>query len=211
MPQAVGLSEEERFLYNSFVDKWYFADIGFDSDYEFIYRFNAIWKAEINRYLLLLSIEKEVGLNGEHKSVDSRSQRSGEDTIYHSGSKQTNHSKSGNDTFEKGVTTTSTQTTSNEGNKLSRTTPNEELTVEGSSNTTVKDSGSDVTRYATNENTVETPNLEDTHAYGSGYENSSDEKSVKLTADDYKKLVKAKSIATEFALCFEKLFMEVFE
>lgn len=85
---------------------------------------------------------KETTVNGrqENSGIDSESvNRSSE------GSKSDTHS--GTDTMQKGVTTTSQQTSTNEGEKLTRTSPNEELNVSGSTNTTVSDTGADTTIY----------------------------------------------------------------
>ena len=210
-PIKVELTDEEKLLYNSFVDMWYFADIGFDSTNEFIYRFNAVWKNEIHKYLQLLSIEKKVGLGVSMKELDNSNDKTGEDKITKTGTKSSSFTKSGNDTMKKGVTTTSSQETSNTGNKLARVTPNEQLTVTGDSTTTVVDSGQDETIYSETHSTTETPNYVDTYKFDNTNHIVGSEKSVKLSADEYKNLLKVRSILKDFALCFEKLFMEVFD
>lgn len=209
-PTPKELDEVDKLLYSSLVEHWYFCDIGFDSDDEFIYRLNSVWNREISKYKNLIKLEKETYLSGEFKDYSSRSSKSGEDTITKEGSKSTSHSISGTETLQKGVSTTSTQTTGNEGNKLARTTPNEQLSVKGTSNTTVTDSGEDKNIKSLTETTTETPSLSDTHTYGSGYETGGTERVVKLTATDFKMLSNVRSILHDFVMCFEKLFMEVF-
>ena len=208
--REVELSDNEKALYKAFVKHWYFSDIGFDSDDEFIYRFNAVWESNIRKYVQLYESIIDNGYSYERKTTDFVTKRTGDDTLKRTGSGQHTVEKTGDDTFEKGVITTSTQETSNTGNKLGRSTPTEELKVAGDSTTTVEDSGSDVNRYNTTETTVDTPNYENKQEYNSTFDNKGDEVREMLTPNELNKIYNQKSVLLDFALCFEKLFMEVF-
>lgn len=211
IPIVKDLDEVEQLLYDSVIEHWYFADIGFDSNYEFIYRFNAVWNINIHKYKKLIELQNKVGLLGELREKNNTNENSSNNTITKTGSKAVSHTTSGTETMQKGVTTTSSQSTSNEGNKLARTTPNEQLIVEGSNQTTVTDSGQDMNTRSSTESVTETPNLTDTHEYESEASFNETDSVVKLSATDYELMLKLKSITLSFALCFEKLFMEVFD
>lgn len=210
-PIKVELSVEEKMLYDAFVEYWYFADIGFDTDNEFVYRLNAVWKSEISKYLSLISIEAKAGLGGDYKELEETHTKTGVDTVLKQGTKSTSITVDCSETAEKGVTTTSSQQTNNEGDKLARTTPNEKLSVTGTSTTTVSDSGADNTTRSETRTSTETPNYEDTYNFNNTTSNTAKEKLVKLSADEYKKLLSVRSILKDFVLCFEKLFLEVFD
>lgn len=137
--------------------------------------------------------------------------RSGNDTDSESGSRTVEHLKGGEDTFTKGVKTTSSQETSNTGDKLGRNTPNEKLAVVGESTTTVEDSGSDTTQYGGTINITETPNLSKTKTFNSGVHTEITDNNEKLSIEDIKVLQAMRSIYKEFALLFENLFLGVID
>lgn len=203
-------SVESTDLYERCVNYWYFSEIGFDSDEIFIKRFNDIYYANIDRYNYILNAIKDKGYSWEVLTRNGTMAHNGTDTDRENGSRTTTHSKSGQDIFRKGVTTTSEQDTSNEGSKLGRNTPNENLSVEGSSTTTVTDSGEDTTVYGGVDNVTETPNVNKEKTYNSSVTNDSVETREKLTLDEVKALQSMRSIYKEFALLFENLFMGVF-
>lgn len=191
------LTEEERPLYEAFVRHWYFADIGFDFDEQFIYRFNAIYSDNIQKYLKLI---KDIELNGysyEKRKTKLTIEKSGDDTTERS------VELGGTDEYTKGVTTTSEQDTSNVGDKLARASQNEKLSVAGTSTTTVTDTGKDTTVYGK----TETGNNKVT--YNHAIDNDGEEVKEKLTAEELLAVQRMNSVLNEFALCFEKIFMEV--
>lgn len=111
--------------------------------------------------------------------------------------------------MKKGVTTTSSQSTENVGNKLTRNVPNEELGVTGSSDTTVTDSGEDTTVYGGTTTTTETPNVNKEKTYDSAFANNVTETREKLSTDEFLVIQNMQSIYKKFALLFENLFMGV--
>lgn len=135
------LDEYEKALYNAVIKYYMFSDIGLDSDYEFILRFNTYWDMKVLEYkqMLKLAIEQQYG--NVHRVTN------GSDV------------KTGTDTFGKGTVSTSEQNTSNTGDKASRQNPTEQLTVSGTNSVTVRDTGSDTTQY---DNTLTVKRTEDT-------------------------------------------------
>lgn len=126
------------------------------------------------------------------------------------GTREVVTSKSGEDEFQKGVTTTSDQNTSNEGNKLSRQTPNEQLGVQGTSHTEVKDQGSDLNIYGSEVNVVETPNITKETDRTSGNHIEETTYQDELTPSVLKGLYSVDTVINAFANLFEKLFLGVF-
>lgn len=237
---------DEYGFYQRTINYWYFSEIGFDSDDRFIKRFNDIYGENIDYFKKLYldiiengfnyeKIDKILTSNGSNDSNSTdtntragtvESANSGSDTIQRSESSSTLNS--GSDIFNKGVTTTNHSETSNTGNKLGRNTPNEQLGVVGTSDTTVADSGYDETEYGKTE--TRTGTHTDTHSLGSKNTNTYNltdtaskiatllknetinDKTVRntLSVDEYKSLLKIKSIFREFAMLFENIFMGVY-
>lgn len=206
VPTAV---REDNDLYLRTIQYWYFSDIGFDTDDEFIMRFSSIYFANEARFTYMLNSVKERGYNSDSMRRTVGIVRSGSDIDIESGSRHTSRVKGGMDVFTKGVSTTSEQSTSNTGEKLARNTPNETLGVEGTSNVTVTDSGSDSTTYGGTEQVTETPDINKTKTFGSGVDTTETEVRDKLSIDDLKVLQRMNSIYKDFALLFENLFMGV--
>ena len=197
-------------FYNAVVNKYYFANIGFDTDEQFIFRFNAIWRENFSKYDTLANDIDVSGYAYEMEEHNTVRDVGGQDTYSESGSRETVTEKSGKDTFSKGVTTTSNQNTSNVGNKLTRQTPNENLSVDGQSSTTVSDSGSDENLYGSVVTSTETPDIEKVQAYGKTESGNVGIIRKKLTPTEVQAIYKLNSIYTEFALLFEKLFLGVY-
>lgn len=208
-PTVRELTEEEQALYNAFLNKYYFANIGFDSDDQFIFRANAIWRNNIDKYVSLLRTTRENGYSYEKESKSYNSIKGGNDTESSTGNREIVIEKTGSDVFKKGVTTTSEQTTSNIGDKLARATPNEKLSVAGESRTTVGDSGQDETEYGGVVTTTETPDLTKRQTYGATMNVTENNVHEKLTPVEMEMVYKLKSVLDSFAVCFEKLFMGV--
>lgn len=175
----------------------------------FIKRFNDIFYSNIDRYTYLLNAIKEKGYSWEQIIRDGLLSRTGTDTDYESGSRTYSQIKGGQDVMKKGVTTTSSQSTENVGNKLTRNVPNEELGVTGSSDTTVTDSGEDTTVYGGTTTTTETPNVNKEKTYDSTFANNVTETREKLSTDEFLVIQNMQSIYKKFALLFENLFMGV--
>lgn len=205
------VEDDEIDLYEAVINHWYFANIGFDTDEQFIYRFNAVWGANINKYKALYKTIFEKGYAFDALKKTIVTDKSGKDTLLRKGSGTTSTVHSGIDEYEKGVTTTSTQSTSNKGDKLTRATPNETLNVDGSSDTTVQDSGADKTKYGHTMNVTENPNYENEQSYGSKLTIDNTEIREKLTPDELSAIYKGRSVLQEFAYCFENLFMGVID
>lgn len=206
---AIPMLQEETELYRQAINYWYFSEIGFDSDEVFIKRFNDIYYSNIDRFEYILSSIEDGGYSWEKVTKNGTLSRTGKDTDTETGSRQYTQQKSGSDVFRKGVTTTSIQSTENEGNKLTRNTPNEKLGVSGSSNTTVADSGQDTTEYGAMTTNTETPNVNKEKNYNSTFTDTTLETREKLTLDEVERLQKMKSIYKQFALLFENIFMGV--
>lgn len=202
--------ELEQEMYRAFVNKWYFSNIGFDTDEEFIFRFNGVWQNTLHKFKSLYATVKENGYDYDSLKIITVNQKSGADTTTDERESDSTEGHSGKDTFNKGVTTTSAQSTSNEGNKLARATPNETLSVDGTSNTTVTDSGADETVYGRNVSRNESHTYNREQSYGSKVESSVEEVREKLTPDELNSIYRNRNVLDEFALCFEKLFMGVF-
>lgn len=199
----------QRILYNAVMHKWWFSNIGFDTDDRFVYRFNAVWNENYDKFAKLYATTYFAGYSFEKTSRQHSIVIDESTTESQSGNREVVVEKSGSDIFKKGVTTTSNQETSNTGNKLGRATPNEQLGVSGTSDTTVIDSGQDENEYGSSVITTETPNLgKDTQK---GARNDTEETVYhdKFTSNEIKSLYKLNSVAEAFALCFEKLFMGV--
>lgn len=207
-PPTDGIQPDNDF-YERVVNYWYFSEIGFDNDEIFIKRFNDIYYDNIDRFTYLLNSISENGYSWDKLVRKGKLARSGTDTDTETGTSETTHAKTGTDTFQKGVTTTSTQNTSNDGTKLTRNTPNENLGVKGTSNTTVSDAGADTTLYGSNLKITEKPNVTKSKQYNSNFDNDVTETREKLTLDEYEALQRIQSIYKQFALLFENLFMGV--
>lgn len=196
-------------LYNATIGYWYFSEIGFDNDEIFIKRFNDIYNNNIEKFNYLLYNIKTKGYDWEETQKSNSTSHTGTDTNNESGSRTIKEVRGGRDSFQKGVTTTSTQNIENIGDKLTRSTPNEKLSVEGSSETTVRDSGQDDTYYGGTKDVTETPaiyrfiNYDSTHAVEESVSRN------KLSVGDINELYKLRSIYKQFALLFENLFMGV--
>lgn len=62
----------ERALYASFVDYWYYSEIGFDNTFEFIQRFNSYWDMNIKKYSEIIDELKNIpAMKTIYNSVDS--------------------------------------------------------------------------------------------------------------------------------------------
>lgn len=207
-PQVVSLDEIGKLLYDSVVEYWYYANIGYDSDEEFIFRFNSTWKKSEFIYRPVVDKMVEHGYASSIKKRNLNILKSGADTTSETISIEEVTEHSGADETEKGVSTTSTQSTTNEGNKLARATPNEKLSVEGSSQTTVADTGSDRVIYGKSVETTHNDSKQNTVQYGGKVANDDTETLVMLTPEVIRQYL-SNDILKDFALCFEKLFMEV--
>lgn len=203
-----GVQPDNEF-YDRAINYWYYSEIGFDNDVIFIKRFNDIYYDNIDKFTYLLKSTTENGYNWDKLVRIGKLARSGADTDTETGTNETTHAKTGTDTFQKGVTTTSIQNTSNDGTKLTRNTPNENLGVKGTSNTTVSDEGADTTLYGSNIKITEKPNVTKSKQYNSNFDNDVTETREKLTIDEYEALQRIQSIYKQFALLFENLFMGV--
>ena len=210
-PDTVELTQEQNALYEAFKNYWYFSNIGFDTDEEFVFRFNAVWNENVEKYVKLINTLNDIGFGGDRKTTKFTTDRKGFDTSTKSGTNVITDKKTGTEDIAKGVSTTSSQSTSNVGDKLARTTPNEKLSVEGSSTTTVSDSGSDTTTFDTQIERTEQPNLESKQTYNSQFDNNGVETREKLTPEDYDIVVKRNSLLRDFALCFENIFIGVID
>lgn len=208
-PTELDLITEHQDLYKAVIEKYYFSDIGFDTDDEFIYRFNAIFNSNKQRYGYLIETIYNNGYSFEKEASSNETHRRGSDTNQKSGSDSTSDTHSGEDETQKGVTTTSTSETSNTGDKLARSTPNEKLSVVGEGTTTVTDSGSDKVKYGHHIESEVNYNSQTEQTYNSDLTANFSKSKEKLTPEDIAKLYAVKSIFEEFALCFNKLFMGV--
>ena len=129
----------------------------------------------------------------------------------------------------KGIKQTDTTVSSAEGNRLTRATPNEVMDTQSKDITTIEySSGVDTTSkndvdsitygkttlhsdsFEENESVENSANNNKTNTYNSKFNKSGDVTVRKLTPEQLMKIVGYRAIAMEFALLFEKLFMEVF-
>ena len=210
-PDINPLAEDgEAELYKGVLSKFYFANIGFDTDEEFIFRFNAVWNSNINEYQNMFNYAKHTGTFSKRTNRKYEENGSANDVHNERGTREVVTSKSGEDEFQKGVTTTSDQNTSNEGNKLSRQTPNEQLGVQGTSHTEVKDQGSDLNIYGSEVNVVETPNITKETDRTSGNTIKETLYEDELTPSVLRGLYSVDTVINAFANLFEKLFLGVF-
>ena len=207
--EAENPEEPQLILYNAVMHKWWFSNIGFDTDDRFIYRFNAVWQENYNKFAKLYATTYFAGYSFEKTARLSINTVDESKTESESGNREVVVEKSGSDVFKKGVTTTSDQETSNTGNKLGRATPNEQLGVSGTSSTTVIDSGQDENEYGSSVTTTETPNISKDAQKGGRYSIDETTYHDKFTSNEIKALYKLNSVTEAFALCFEKLFMGV--
>lgn len=201
---------DDNHLYEYTVNFWYFSEIGFDNDEMFIKRFNDIFYENKERYGRILQYIKDNGYSWDRLTRLIQRKENGTNTDTETGTRTTSNVRGGTDTYQKGVKTTSQQTTSNDGSKLARSAPNENLKVSGSSNTTVQDSGSDVNIYDSSNTITETPNVTKGKTYNADFNDNVTETREKLSIDELNVLMKMKSVYREFAYLFENLFMEVF-
>lgn len=128
------LDEIDLVMYDSITEYYFYSDIGFDDDYQFIQRFNTYWEMKRLEYRSMIELAIEKGYGRTIRSYN------GDDK------------KTGTDTFGKNTTSTSSQTTSNTGDKKTRLVPTENLEVTGSNDVTVRDTGDDTTTYDNNLN-----------------------------------------------------------
>lgn len=203
-------SYEEKALYDAVINKWYFANIGFDTDDEFVFRFNAVWRANIEHYRQAYAFIKYKSAFTSKTSKELQLSESFEGSSDETGSREVSTVKSGEDTFVKGVTTTSDQSTSNQGNKLARQTPNEQLGVTGESHTTVQDSGSDKNQYDSQVVTTEAPNIEKTNSHNKNNSVAEETYHEEMSPTILRQLYSVPSVMEAFAMLFEKLFLGVF-
>lgn len=168
-----------------------------------------MWESNFDKYFKLLKKVEARGYSYETENRGNNLTRSGSDTDKHTGSTSTVTDKTGEDTMQKGVSTTSSQNTSNEGDKLARATPNEQLKVAGRSETTVTDSGEDKNIYGSKISTVEKPNTQNVKEYNSKVLVDETITREKLTPDEIELIYQSKNVLEAFALCFEKLFTGV--
>lgn len=197
-------------LYEHAIHHWYFADINYDTDQEFVWRFNTAYEDNIEKFVSIINELKSSSLFTSKFSATKENSKSGEDTKSVTRNNTDTEASSGSDIQAKGVTTTSEVETSNEGSKLSRSTPNENLSVSGGSTTTVTDSGQDTTTYGK----VVTKSFEheesEITAYGSGETFTEDNQTNEtVSPDKLQAMLKMPSVFEEFAYCFENLFLEV--
>lgn len=206
-PQEGGM--DDNHLYEYTVNFWYFSEIGFDNDGMFIKRFNDIFYENKERYGTILQKIEDFGYSWDSITRSIKRKESGSNTDTETGTRTTSNKRGGTDTYQKGVKTTSQQTTSNNGSKLARSSPNENLNVSGDSNTTVQDSGSDVNIYDSSNTITETPNVTKGKTYIADFNDNVTETREKLSIDELNVLMKMKSVYREFAYLFENLFMGV--
>lgn len=199
----------EQRLYNAVTEYFYYADIASDSDEQFIQRFTNRWNMHADEYVKLLTMIRDYSGDKETLIIDGKNVR---DT-----SKETTSTANNTDTetveseivMAKGVKTESVQSTENVGNKLTRTTPNENMTVTGDASTTVTDSGEDTD--------TKNESISKEYVKNESYtDNSTDELKVdttnvrtKLTSDNINVVRKFNNLVREFVYLFENLFMEV--
>lgn len=200
---------DDNHLYQYAINFWYFSEIGFDNDEVFIKRFNDIFYENKDKYGNILTYIEDNGYSWDKLTRNINRKESGTNTDTETGTRTTSNKRGGTDTYQKGVKTTSQQTTSNNGSKLARSAPNENLNVSGSSNTTVQDSGSDVNIYDSSNTITETPNVTKDKSFNTDFVDNVTEIHEKLSVDELSALIKMKSIYREFAYLFENLFMEV--
>lgn len=183
-------------LYDYVIKKFWFSEIAFDSIEEFIWHFNNIFNSNISRYQSLFIYHTK--LMGEESTTHNDTtnitkERTGNNTDTYN--KSENHMK--------GVTTVSNVESNNEGSKLSRSNPNETLNVEGTSKTTVTDSGKDEDTFNGTNNGEYTAN--DTESYDKEITITVN----KVTPETYDSNMTAKNIFNQFANLFYNLFLEV--
>ena len=148
-------------------------------------------------------------MTGSYKSGTDSGSRSGADTDTTTENGSDSYSSTENVTYNKGVTTTSEQTTGNQGSKQTRTSQNEELNVSGTSTTTVTDSGSDSDVKSIEDEKSHNKTENKTKNYNSRFDNEVDEVVKTLSPEDYN-LLQSSNILERFVCLFDKLFLEVF-
>lgn len=210
LPVKKELTPTEEIMLDHVIKHWYFASINYDTDDEFVFRFNVCFEDNFAKYdRLVKQLENIFPFQDDITHTDTQSQ-SGTDSKETTRGGNNTEKKTGTDTFEKGVTTTSDVTTSNEGKKLTRSTPNENLSVGGSSNTVVEDSGSDTNTYDTTvEHTIDEDGTEKI-TYGNKRDKTVTITRKKLTLEEYNLYISLRSEFEAFSDCFENLFMEVY-
>lgn len=196
-------------LYAYTINFWYFSEIGFDNDEVFIKRFNDIFYENKDRYGKILQDIEDNGYSWDRLTRTIQRNENGTNTDTETGTRTTSNKRGGSDTYQKGVKTTSQQSTSNNGSKLARSSPNENLNVSGNSSTTIQDSGSDINIYDSSNTITETPNVTKGKTYNADFNDNVTETREKLSIDELTVLMKMKSVYREFAYLFENLFMEV--
>ena len=117
--------------------------------------------------------------------------------------------KTGNIQYEKGVKTESTQNTQNTGNKLTRSTPNEDMSVVGEATNVVEDSGMNIDVFNTTDTHTEKQTGTNTKTGNETLSVDTTNERSKLTTSnllDYRQLL---DVIERFVYKFENLFMEV--
>lgn len=209
--RTLDLTEDsvEKRLYNAVTEYFYYADISADDDEMFKQRFTNLWNIHSPEYIKVLNTL--LGYNGDTETLvidGTNTKQGGRDNEKNdSGSEDDIHNE--NRTMKKGVSTSSTQSNSNEGNKLTRATPNEQMTVSGSATTTVTDSGQDEDTLAMTIGKDYQSNQTENETYNETLNVDTTNSRSKLSADIIAKLSEFNGIVMDFVWKFEKLFMEV--
>lgn len=199
----------EKRLYNAITEYYYYADVEADDDTMFMQRFTALWNIYTPEYSKVL--KELVGYTGDKETlvIEGVNSREGGKSNTIEDTETLNETDDETRVMKKGVSTTSSQENANEGNKLTRSTPNEQMSVSGSAQTTVTDSGQDEDNY--NRETVHSKNKNqtDTGTYNETLNVDTTNNRSKLTAEIIAKLSEFNGIVMEFVFKFENLFMGV--
>lgn len=242
------LTASQKALYNAMQMKWYFADIGFESDEEFIYRLNGVWNMYIDQYDKLYEIASgELGAETEtHLSNDKESgtrtvtntgtrteketgSRSYQDSQVHTGTNGVKTVYSGEDTTAHESTTSDKKNTTENMDRLTRATPNEQTEYTGEDTASGTASGSDTVTYGKTLAVTETPNekhvierietpnvtrtitpnVTQTESPDIDHARNEEVSRTYRTADEVGKIQRLKNVLESFAMLFENLFSEV--
>lgn len=242
------LTNSQKALYNAMQVKWYFADIGFESDEEFIYRLNGVWNMYIDQYTKLYEIASgELGAVNETHTVNENESgtrtvtntgtrteketgsRSYQDSQVHTGTNGFRTVHSGEDTTAHESTTSDKKSTTENMDRLTRATPNEQTEYTGEDTASGTASGSDTVTYGKTLTVTETPNekhvierietpnvtrtitpnVTQTETPDIDHVRNEEASRTYRTADEIGKIQRLKNVLESFAMLFENLFSEV--